>query len=170
MFPFSTLFSCLLPQKARLMLEDCVFCHVSTDNGFNIVFQDESFFAFLDKKPASQHHIQIIPKAHIDSAKALAKTDAVLVRSMEKIGHRILDDLDVPHSMRKMGFHIPPFNSVQHLHLHVQGLPYNHGYKRTKYIIRNGHGSNSKGFSWFVEVQQAIRILENGKRITVLPG
>jgi hypothetical protein len=63
---------------------------------------------------------------------------------------------------RKTGFHIPPFSSVHHLHLHVlAGRPTVLG--RFKYPSREqDHG---KGWSWFVTATQAIKILEGGGRI-----
>ncbi|KAJ7146754.1 HIT-like domain-containing protein [Mycena epipterygia] len=102
----------------------CQFCNVSATNGFNIIWEDEVFVAFRDRRPASEYHIQLIPKRHIASVKSLQKKDAELVRTMKIIGEKLLDDLGLLPSMRVMGFHIPPFNSVDHLHLHVQGLPY----------------------------------------------
>ncbi|KAJ6524234.1 HIT-like protein [Mycena vulgaris] len=146
----------------------CQFCHVSKSNGFNIIWEDELFVAFRDRKPASEQHIQLIPRRHIASVKSLQKEDAELIRTMKTIGEKLLDDLGLLPSMRVMGFHIPPFNSVDHLHLHVQGLPYN-PLRRAKYRISSGFGPFNKGFGWFIEVEQAARSLESGRSIGVFP-
>jgi len=63
---------------------------------------------------------------------------------------------------RKSGYHIPPFSSVHHLHLHVlAGKPTVLG--RFKYPARER--TNGKGWSWFVTPSQAIKIVQNGGRI-----
>lgn len=119
----------------------------------------------------------------------------LLVRSMSEIGHHILDNLDVPSTSRRravvnliggtqpverssyneceniyrLGFHIPPFNSVNHLHMHVQALPYISFARRAKYPVVRGGTRYPKGFSWFVEVSQSIQILERGSRIGIFP-
>ena len=69
----------------------------------------------------------------------------------------------------RMGFHIAPFHSVDHLHLHVQALPYKSPWRAAKYPVIPGYGSCIKGFSWFVEIEQAIQILERGKAVQTLP-
>jgi len=128
----------------------------------------ETLIAFADHKPAAQHHILVIPKSHVRNVRQLDKSAVGLIQSMEKIGHELLDDRAVPTSMRRMGFHISPFNSLDHLHLHVHGLPYKPA-RQTKYPIAVGKPPRQKGFSWFSEVGQTIRILENGGRVRVLP-
>ena len=110
----------------------------------------------------------------------------VTVKSMEEMGHAVLNKLDVPLSERRLylsfttpehvlidtvrlGFHIPPFNSVNHLHLHVHALPYTTKTLAWKYPFKPGFYGYSKGLTWFVEVQQAIQILERGNCVGVLP-
>ncbi|KAJ7732146.1 HIT-like protein [Mycena metata] len=146
----------------------CQFCDISTAKGFNIIWENELFVAFWDRKPAAEVHIQLVPRQHIESIKSLKKNDAELVRSMKTIGEKLLDDLGSPPSMRVLGFHVPPFNSVNHLHLHVQGLPYK-PLRQAKYRISSGFAHFNKGFGWFVEAEQAARSLETGHTIGVFP-
>lgn len=75
-----------------------------------------------------------------------------------------------PVSHRRFGFHIPPFNSIDHLHLHclVEPLTF---MGRLKYPI-SGPSPHArppliKGYSWFVSAQQAIDLLRSNRRIRV---
>ncbi|EKM53796.1 uncharacterized protein PHACADRAFT_148600 [Phanerochaete carnosa HHB-10118-sp] len=145
----------------------CVFCNASAARGFNIVWEDDEFIAFSDRSPAAQHHVLLIPKRHIDSIKSLHQADVALVERMNEIGHSILDQLNVAKDLRRMGYVIPPFNSIYHLHLHVQGLPYTSALKSLMYQVSTGTGNNDKGFGWFVDIDQAIAILNKGHTVGV---
>jgi hypothetical protein len=74
-----------------------------------------------------------------------------------------------PMPPNRMGSHIAPFHSVEHLHLHVHALPYKSPWRAVKYPVIPGQGSCIKGFSWFVEIEQAIQILERRKVVQILP-
>ncbi|KAF9054996.1 HIT-like protein [Hymenopellis radicata] len=150
-------------------VKHCPFCHVSKENGFNIIYEDEKFVAFRDRSPSSRHHIQVIPKTHVGSVKDLNSSDVELVKAMANLGDTILEQLDVHPEARKMGFHIPPFNSIHHLHLHLQGLPYVSRLRACKYPVAHGSGKHTKGFSWFVTPEQTIKILMSGNHVRVLP-
>lgn len=69
-----------------------------------------------------------------------------------------------------MGFHIPPYISVGHLHLHAHALPFKNRLRAAKYPVRATAAlGKHKGFSWFVDVDQAIGILESGRTVKILP-
>jgi len=46
-------------------MENCIFCKIiKKEIPANIVYEDKDFLAFLDIKPMSPGHTQIIPKKH----------------------------------------------------------------------------------------------------------
>ncbi|RPD61218.1 HIT-like protein [Lentinus tigrinus ALCF2SS1-7] len=147
----------------------CVFCGASKENGFDVIWENDRYIVFTDINPAAQHHLQVIPKRHIESVKSLRRADAIMVREMMEIGHKVLDDMYVSPNLRRLGFHIPPYISVSHLHLHVQALPYRSFLRRLKYPVVNGRKGQEKGFSWFVDAEQAARILANDNRVRIMP-
>lgn len=117
----------------------CIFCDIinkKTDT--EILFENDDFVAFRDIKPASTFHFLIIPKKHIINTNSLTVDDKpmckfnssfcllskfykifilvldmkkYMLELMEKNGQTDVADISI-------GFHIPPFNSVKHLHLH----------------------------------------------------
>ena len=67
----------------------------------------------------------------------------------------------------RLGFHISPFNSVEHLHMHILDLPITRFTRRWSYPVIPGKEGCGKKFSWFVDIRQAIEILERGRRVKV---
>ncbi|KAL1708238.1 HIT-like domain-containing protein [Schizophyllum commune] len=145
---------------------DCIFCDVTPEKGFNVVAQNDKFIAFHDRNPASKVHVLVIPKDHHRIASASCLSRPSWHYSPKRL---VRPTANLPTRSWNLGFHIPPFNSINHLHLHVQVLPYRSTIRKLKYRIAEGHGSRSKGFSWFATLRQAIAILEKGNRVGVLP-
>ncbi|PWN49336.1 HIT-like protein [Violaceomyces palustris] len=158
---------------------NCIFCNVTPEK-FNVVLEDEEFIAFKDRSPASLHHLLVIPRIHIDNVNSLTRKDVALLKGMHAFGERALDLISSEPAdgrgkqdgQRRFGFHIPPFRSVEHLHLHSQALPYKSWIRSMKYrVVEPNSDARArgyhKGWTWFVEVGQACDILKDGGRIKV---
>ncbi|GKA20885.1 root primordium defective 1-like protein [Tanacetum coccineum] len=80
-------------------------------------------------------HYLVIPVDHIATVKNLQRRtqDYSLVSHMLDVGQMLLTR-DAPNSTHyRFGFHQPPFNSVNHLHLHCLAFPFSPRWKRVKY-------------------------------------
>ena len=51
---------------------------------------------------------------------------------MQAVGRRLLEEY-APGAQQEFGYHLPPFNSVDHLHLHCFALPFTPPWKVYKY-------------------------------------
>ncbi|KAI7989512.1 Bifunctional adenosine 5'-phosphosulfate phosphorylase/adenylylsulfatase HINT4 [Camellia lanceoleosa] len=80
-------------------------------------------------------HYLVIPVEHIPTVKDLQRRteDFSLVSHMLNVGQNLLHR-DAPQSKHRFGFHQPPLNSVNHLHLHCFALPYTPRWKHIKYM------------------------------------
>ncbi|XP_054876040.1 adenosine 5'-monophosphoramidase HINT3-like [Poeciliopsis prolifica] len=102
--------------------ESCIFCNFAQnkDEETTILKQDEEFVCFRDIDPAAPQHYLVIPRNHIVSCKSLNRSHIDLVERMAKFGKEVLLDQGTTDMENvRLGFHQPPFISVEHLHLHV---------------------------------------------------
>ncbi|GAA5979657.1 hypothetical protein JCM21900_001667, partial [Sporobolomyces salmonicolor] len=138
---------------------------------------DSEFVVFRDRSPGSDVHLLAVPKRHLDNVKTLVPSDVEMLERMQRVGRDALSQAGVAEGRQRLGFHIPPFFSVNHLHLHLLSLPLPFpGSLKYRPSVPSrlavslpsaGKGVKLKGFSWFVEVEQVIRILEAGQRVKV---
>ncbi|KAG0656620.1 hypothetical protein C6P46_007024 [Rhodotorula mucilaginosa] len=123
---------------------------------------------FHDRSPASRVHLLAVPKRHIDNVKTLTASDIGLVERMKATGHHVLRQQGVEEKEQR-------FYSVNHLHLHLLSLPlpfpgsvkYRPADSKTLLSATTGSNEKLKGWSWFVDVDQALRILHAGERVRV---
>ncbi|VVA93412.1 unnamed protein product [Arabis nemorensis] len=113
----------------------CIFCQiVRNPTSTRLLHTDDKVVAFQDIKPAAQRHYLVIPKEHIPTVRDLQRRDEdySLVSHMLSVGQALLQT-DAPQTIHRFGFHQPPFNSVDHLHLHCFALPFVPRWKAIKY-------------------------------------
>ncbi|KAM9355254.1 adenosine 5'-monophosphoramidase HINT3-like isoform 2-T2 [Pholidichthys leucotaenia] len=102
--------------------EDCIFCLIANDRvkETEIIKQNKELVCFRDICPAAPHHYLVIPRRHIVSCQSLHRGHIGLVENMAELGKSVLHDQGIIDMMDvRLGFHKPPFISVNHLHLHV---------------------------------------------------
>ncbi|KAH7514167.1 hypothetical protein FEM48_Zijuj11G0059900 [Ziziphus jujuba var. spinosa] len=122
---------------APVLQSDCIFCKIaSKSTSTTLLYSDEKIVAFQDINPAADRHYLVIPVEHIPTVRDIQKRseDYTLVNHMLEVGQMLLRR-DAPQSLQyRFGFHQPPFNSVNHLHLHCLALPYTPRWKHLKFL------------------------------------
>uniref|UniRef100_A0AAZ1XBB5 HIT domain-containing protein n=1 Tax=Oreochromis aureus TaxID=47969 RepID=A0AAZ1XBB5_OREAU len=144
-------------------VETCIFCLIANkkDENTKIIKEDDELVCFRDKKPGATHHYLVIPRMHISNCKTLKMDNIPLVERMEQMGRHILEKNKVCSlDDVRLGFHLPPFSSVPHLHLHALAPA---SKMNLKSQLRYGQQSY-----WFITVSQGW--IEPRKIIKVVTG
>ncbi|KAG0213046.1 hypothetical protein BGX33_003178 [Mortierella sp. NVP41] len=101
--------------------------------------------------PAAETHILIIPAVHIDSVKTVQVTDYQLLLKIKAKALDLLKQHGHEPENCRLGFHIPPFNTVDHLHLHVLGGEFKSALRSAKY---------ETGKKWYMDLSKLFADLE----------
>ncbi len=131
-----------------------------------VIDETDELLTFHDRTPRAPLHALVIPKRFIPSIIDLDPTaaegrDLDLVLDMKRIA---LQTIQMEHPLAyekddfKLCFHVPPFISVPHLHLHVlaPASEMQWQYRNLKYL---------EGTRWCMGVDQVIELLEDGEYI-----
>ncbi|XP_023128186.1 adenosine 5'-monophosphoramidase HINT3-like isoform X1 [Amphiprion ocellaris] len=90
------------------------------DEEAEIMKENNELVCFKDIDPAAPHHYLVVPKRHIYSCFSLHKGHICLVERMAEMGKAVLREQGITDmKVARLGFHMPPYISVGHLHLHV---------------------------------------------------
>ena len=109
-------------------VNNCKFCQIISENDKNVIlYEDEHLVIFNDIKPSAKHHLLVVPKTHITNANRLNKEHIILLNYMKENAIEFLTKEGLIFSKEDeyyLGFHIPPFVMIHHLHLHVLVPPF----------------------------------------------
>ncbi|XP_038818171.1 histidine triad nucleotide-binding protein 3-like isoform X1 [Salvelinus namaycush] len=150
----------------------CCFCNIAKEqSGSDTEMQlfkpsvyhsqmrkDDELVCFRDLKPGARHHYLVVPRTHVGNCKSLRKEHIPLVEKMEEMGRSVLQkkkvtDLDDI----RMGFHMPPFSSVPHLHLHVIA-------PASQMSIRSLRHYGPQSY-WFITVDKVLQQLRTQNQV-----
>ncbi|XP_058830165.1 adenosine 5'-monophosphoramidase HINT3-like isoform X2 [Topomyia yanbarensis] len=101
--------------------DGCIFCKIASgkDASTVILFENERICIFKDIRPAADNHLLAIPKHHIGDVRPLTVSDKPLLEEMRtELSNVLKDQFQVDDTTVLFGFHIPPFTTVKHLHMH----------------------------------------------------
>ena len=92
------------------------------DQPCRVYKESTELLAFQDRSPKANFHALVIPKQYIQSVYSLTSNDVKLVQDMRLMGLDLLEK-ELPQALKDedyiLCYHIPPFNSVDHLHMHI---------------------------------------------------
>ena len=103
----------------------CIFCDIVNNSEPAVVVEDsDEFIVFRTIAPATKDHLLVCPKEHINNVYSLCGEEhARLVKRLRSAGSRCLQLLGHTEDAQRHCFHVPPYNSIDHLHLHSIGTP-----------------------------------------------
>lgn len=86
------------------------------------LLESESLLAFQDRTPRAPLHALVIPKQNIPTVNSLEYSDLPLLNDARTMAMALIEHY-FPQAHKDgdyiLAYHVPPFNSVDHLHLHV---------------------------------------------------
>ncbi|EKX51896.1 hypothetical protein GUITHDRAFT_65823 [Guillardia theta CCMP2712] len=124
----------------------CKFCeYASRKTDRKLLYSDDVCVAMESKNPRAEVHVLVLPVKHHGSITALTRKDLPLLRRMCDVCDLLLRDRQV--EIRAVGFHRPPFHSVEHLHMHCIGGKYRPWLQTLRYW---------SGTPWFVSVTEVV--------------
>ncbi|XP_044760688.1 histidine triad nucleotide-binding protein 3-like [Coccinella septempunctata] len=135
-----------------MSVEKCTFCRIISGlEPANIAYQDSEIAIFSNIHPAATHHFLAIPKTHIDNINHLNISHIPLIERMAQKATRVVEDSGGNIQDILLGFHKPPFNAIDHLHLHCISPM-----SEMSFLSRLIYRPNDL---WFASVEQIVRKL-----------
>lgn len=107
-------------EKEKTMNQDCIFCRiVRGEIPSTKVYEDDSFLAFRDIRPAAPVHLLVIPKKHIDRLSAAEDGDADLLGKFLNVIRHVAREQELEFYRLIINDGAGAGQTVFHLHAHI---------------------------------------------------
>ncbi|CEG42339.1 histidine triad nucleotide-binding protein 3 [Plasmopara halstedii] len=115
----------------------CRFCEIVRARAELFLYEDEKVVVFRPLRPIMASHVLIVPRAHIQNVNRLATRHRELLVRMYRVAKAVMIKITEPGAFDEQmdlkleelddtyknpvrySFHVPPFNSIDHVHMHV---------------------------------------------------
>lgn len=105
-------------------MDECLFCRmVAKEVPADVVHESDAVLAFRDINPQAPTHILIIPKEHVESARALRDRHGDTLAEIFRVAEHLAEADGVDRSGWRVVTNVGPDagQSVHHLHFHLLG-------------------------------------------------
>ncbi|KAE8906175.1 hypothetical protein PF005_g5160 [Phytophthora fragariae] len=122
-------------------VRSCRFCEILRAKAEPFLYKDEHVVVFRPLRPVVPSHVLIVPRAHIRNVNRLAARHRELLARMHRVAEAVMttgpleqceelqpEELEAAHGAAaaeddenpvRYSFHVPPFNSIDHVHMHA---------------------------------------------------
>lgn len=123
-------------------VRSCRFCEILRTKAEPFLYEDEHVVVFRPLRPIVPSHVLIVPRAHIRNVNRLAARHRGLLARMHRVAEAVMakgsleecaelqpEELEAAHAAAapveddenpvRYSFHVPPFNSIDHVHMHA---------------------------------------------------
>ncbi|GLE05260.1 hypothetical protein PINS_up014260 [Pythium insidiosum] len=99
----------------------CRFCDILRTGDAEFLYEDTDIAVFRPLYPVADSHVLVVPRCHIRNIKMLTEDHVALLQRMRTIAERVLTRTfeAASSSSCTFAFHSPPFNSIDHVHMHA---------------------------------------------------
>ena len=105
-------------------MEDCLFCRIaSKEIEADVVHASDDVVAFRDINPQAPTHTLIIPKEHVESARALRDRHGEMLAEILQVAAHLAKAEGIDRSGWRLVTNVGPDagQSVRHIHFHLLG-------------------------------------------------
>jgi len=125
------------------------------------IFETDELLCFRDRTPRASLHGLVIPKKYIESVDDLTEDDLDLLQKMKEVALETIrtEQPDAyANNDYRLCFHVPPFISVGHLHLHVLGPV-------SEMKVQHRFGKYLVGTRWCMDLDKLIQNMSNRNQV-----